>query len=223
MTMRLLILALLLGSLPSFAHAQEAIRNRSVRIIEPGAADAPETPAPAPTAPPNVPADIDPASNPAGVRFELLPGTDLSLGAKMAVRVSVQKPGYLVLVDVDSAGKLTQIFPNTQSLASPQGTAANANLIAPNKPRLIPDPQDKASFNFVAAPPPGVGMVVAILSDKPVQMIDLPDVPKALAGRTAAVEYVRESTTSLKILPATDTERVQDPKWSFATKFYVIK
>ena len=44
-----------------------------------------------------------------------------------------------------------------------------------------------------------------------------------LAGKAPALEYVRETTRSLKILPANDRERVQDPKWSFATKFYMIK
>ena len=35
----------------------------------------------------------------------------------MQVRVWTEKPGYLVIVDIDSSGELTQIYPNTQSLA----------------------------------------------------------------------------------------------------------
>jgi hypothetical protein len=128
-----------------------------------------------------------------------------------------------VIVDIDSSGELTQIYPNTQSLASPQGSSPSANLLMRGKQRIIPDPKDKTNFQFIAAPPAGVGMVVAILSDKPVQMIDLPNVPEALAGRAPALDYVRETTRSLKILPTSDRGRIEDPKWSFATKFYVIK
>lgn len=202
--------------------AQEAIRNRAVRIIE-GNPAANLPPAAVPMVPPVVPQGNDRADNAAGIKIELLPGGEVGVGAKMAVRVATEKAGYLVVIDVDSSGKLTQIYPNTISLADPRGAAENANMIARGKPRLIPDPQDKTNFQFVAAEPLGVGMLVAILSDKPVQMIDLPDVPAALAGQIPALDYVRETTRSLKLLPASETGKPQEPKWSFATKFYVIK
>jgi hypothetical protein len=216
--------ALLSLSLSEAAQAQEAIRSRSVRIIEgdPSPALA-ETPTPAPATLPILSESPNPADNFAGLKVEILPGPEVAIGDPMQVRVTTEKPGYLVIVDIDSSGELTQIYPNTQSLASPQGSTPTANLLTRGKPRFIPDPKEKTNFQFIAAAPTGVGMVVAILSDKPVQMIDLPNVPAALAGRAPALEYVQETTRSLKILPATDRDRIQEPKWSFATKFYVIK
>ena len=214
-------IVILLTPLTGGAGAQEAIRNRAVRIIEGAPTSTPE-PA-APLTPPVLSELAQRPDNPSGIKIELLPGTEVVVGAKMAVRVSAEKSGYLVVIDVDSAGRLTQIYPNTHSLADKRGAAANANLIARGKPRLIPDPQEKSNFQFVAAPPLGVGMVVAILSDKPVQMIDLPDVPGVLAGQLPALDYVRETTRSLKILPSTDADTIRDPKWSFVTQFYVIK
>lgn len=216
---RFIVAALVM--LPGAVMAQEAIRNRAVRIIEGGAMETPPPQPPATT--PMLSEAEQRAGNPSGVRLELLPGTEVSVGANMAVRVTAEKAGYLVVIDVDSTGRLTQIYPNTHSLADPRGASENANRVARGQWRTIPDPQEKSSFQFVAAPPLGVSMVVAILSDKPVQMLDLPDVPAGIAGLAPALEYIRETTRTLKILPATDSGRIQEPKWSFATKFYVIK
>ena len=223
-----ILAAAVFGLAATSALAQEAIRNRAVRIIGNEAPSAPADAADAPQAavpmnPPTLTDGEQKADNPSGIRIEILPGEEVTVGAEMAVRISAEKPGYLVVVDVDSAGHLTQIYPNTQSLAEKNGALEKANFVTRGKSRMIPDPKDKSSFQFVAAEPRGVGMVVAILSDKPVQMIDLPDVPAALAGQKPAVEYVRENTRSLKILPASDGGAIVEPKWSFVTKFYVIK
>ena len=51
------------------------------------------------------------AVNPAELSVELLPGLDVAVGAKVSFRVTTKKAGYVVLVDVDADGKLTQIFP----------------------------------------------------------------------------------------------------------------
>ena len=224
----IIVLAAFLASLAAPAMAQEAILTRAIRILN----DKPKDPTqptqpveqfqPQMTAPTLTEADQR-ADNPAGVKVEVLPGEEVKIGDSMAIRVTTEKPGYLVVIDVDSSGRLTQIFPNTLSLADPRGAAENANQILRGKPRLIPDPQDKKMFQFTAAEPRGVGMVVAILSDKPVQMIDLPDVPGSIAGQLPALEYVRETTRTLKILPTSERGVISDPKWSFATKFYVIK
>jgi hypothetical protein len=250
------------------ALAQEAIRNRSVRIIEDGtpiesvipgrpsvdlmqpsgkikpplpAPDAPSinampsgaapnvaaaAPAPSakPTMAPPVLTDADRAyENSAGLKLALMPGTEIPVGTQMSVSITTERQGYLIVVDVDSEGHLTQIYPNTHSLATKEGAAPNANLLLKGKQRVIPDPSERSTFQFVASAPLGVGMLVAILSDTPVQMIDLPDVPALMAGQKPALDYVRETTRQLKILPSSDRERIRDPKWSFATQFYVIK
>jgi hypothetical protein len=257
----------------SHLAAQEAIRNRSVRIIEEGtpiesiipgregatlapspkvqpsivtpvqpnanaevpanlpketATASPAGPRPTATQPPSMtPPTLTAADrtyeNSAGLKLELKPGTEITAGTRMSVQITTEKPGYLVVVDVDSEGHLTQIYPNTHTLATKEGAAPNANLLQKGKPRVIPDPKEMTTFQFVAAPPLGVGMLVAILSDAPVQMIDLPDVPAMMAGRKPALDYVRETTRQLKILPSSDREQIRDPQWSFATQFYVIK
>ncbi len=211
--------------LVAYAAGAQEDRTRSVKIIEslPDATTAaPEVVTP-PTTPPALSEEDQRADNPAGLAIEMIPGTEVTLGSQMSFRVTTEKQGYLVLVDIDSGGKLTQIYPNLQSLSDPQGMKDDANLIKRGKPKSVPDTSAKANFQFVASEPTGVGMVVAILSDKPVQMIDLPDIPAALAGQRTAVEFVRDNTRTLRILPADDRGRIEDPKWSFTTKFYVIR
>jgi hypothetical protein len=159
--------------------------------------------------------------NSAGLKIEFAGGNDFSVGSKLSFRITTEQPGYLVLVDVDSDGKLTEIYPNVYSPQGPTDSLETTNLLKPGHTMIVPDPTSHAGFEFVASPPRGAGMVVAMLSDKPAQVIDLPDVPRGMTKR-AAEEYLRNGTRSLKILPDSDGGQMRDPKWSFATKFYSI-
>jgi hypothetical protein len=162
-------------------------------------------------------------ANPAELSIEILPGPEISIGTKVSLRVSTKKQGYLVLVDVDPSGKLTQIYPNPLSLMNAPGGRQNSNLIKPGKPVLIPNPADPyAGFEFVASPPEGTAMVAALLSDRPVQMIDLPDVPVNLAGQAAALTYLSNMAQELRIASG-EPGRLQEVRWSVDAKFYAIR
>jgi len=157
------------------------------------------------------------ADNPAGVAIEILPGAEVEVGAKMAFRVSTKRPGHLILVDVDAEGRLTQIFPNRYSLMTPRGGQPKSNLIRPGRPVEVPDLGNPyAGFEYVAEPPAGSGLVVAILSDQPVQLVDLPDVPLSLVGQRAAFNYIYDLARTLRITPEDENGKVTEPKWSFA-------
>jgi secreted trypsin-like serine protease len=162
--------------------------------------------------------------NPAGVSIEILPGDDVAVGQKIAFRVQAKKQGYLVLIDVDASGKLTQIWPNRHSMATPKGEKPTANLLKAGKVLTVPDMGNPfAGFEYVAEPPSGRGMVVAVMSDQPVQVIDLPDMPVTLGGQRAALDYVYRLAQSLRITPADEAGRIVQPKWSFASKPYTIR
>jgi hypothetical protein len=201
------------------------------------AAPAPFTPLPGVVALPTRPTDNPPLSgadleglskgikvaNPAELSVEILPGPDISLGSKVSFRIATKKPGYLILVDVDAAGKLTQIYPNPMSLMG-KGERDSANFIRPGKPIQVPNPSDVLSgFEFVASPPLGTAMVVALLSDRPVQMIDLPDVPSSLLGRASAADHLSKLTNELRIPDPNRTGAFQEAHWSFDAKFYAIR
>jgi hypothetical protein len=160
-------------------------------------------------------------SNTAELSIELLPGIDVAVGTRVSFRVTSKKSGYLILVDVDADGKLTQIFPVPNNVVGARTRRANSNHIAPGKPLVIPSSSDNlAGIEYVAAPPTGVAMVVAILSDKPVQIIDLPDVPAALNGQAEALAFLTKLAKELRIPSG---GRLQEAHWSFDAKFYAIR
>ncbi|HSV24597.1 MAG TPA: DUF4384 domain-containing protein [Xanthobacteraceae bacterium] len=195
---------------------------RSVTIL-PDVPEAPQT-APASTISPmrlellNATAKVE---NPAGVSVDLIPTLEVSAGSKIGFRISTKKIGYLVLVDVDANGKLTQIFPNPT--AATRGVREAANLIKPGRPLTIPQiGTPYAGFEFVADLPAGVAMVVALLSDKPVQVVDLPDTPPPAFAPGDTLKYVRDQARTLKV-PNPENGHLEQPNWSIDGKFYLIK
>jgi hypothetical protein len=163
-------------------------------------------------------------SNPAELTLEMLPESSIAVGSRVSFRISAKKPGYLILLDVDSTGKLSQIYPSPVSVTTGRGKP-NANFVKPGKPIQIPSPvQPYMGFEFVASPPLGSAMVVALLSDQPVQLIDLPDMPPSLVGQNSAVGFLSKLASELRI-PSTrdDDSRLRKPTWSLSAKFYQIK
>ncbi|PDT18701.1 peptidase C14 [Rhizobium sp. J15] len=162
------------------------------------------------------------SDNEAGVAVDVLPGTSVSIGDKVAMRVSTKKPGYLILVDIDAAGKLTQLYPNKRSMGLKPNAKGGDNRLDPARPVVVPDARNPyIGFEYQVEGPAGVGMVVAILSDKPIEVLDLPDVPTPLVGQRAAFNYVYDLARSLRIVG--DDETGAQGKWSFDSKFYRIR
>lgn len=179
----------------------------------------PETNAPAPPAePPTAPT----LKNEVGLAFEMFPGKVTPLGSKLSFRVSAQKKGYVILVDVDSSGRVTQIFPNFLSLATSPQSSAKPNQIAARTQVTIP-PANSKEYEFAASPPVGVGMVMAIFSEAPLEVVDLPDVPAALVGQAGAASFVSDAASALRIIPTAAGEEFREPKLSFEARFYVIQ
>ena len=184
---------------------------------------------PVPAAHPQTAAELDALSksvkvaNPAELALEILPRPDIAVGARVSFRITTKKPGYLILVDVDPTGKLSQIYPNPMSLTA-RSDRDSANLIRPGTPVQVPNPADRAAgFEFIASPPLGTAMVIALLSDRPVQMIDLPDVPSGMLGSAAAATLLSNAANDLRIANPKDNGTLVEPHWSFDAKFYAIK
>jgi hypothetical protein len=162
-------------------------------------------------------------ANPAELAVEILPGPDIALGSKVSFQITTKKAGYLVLVDIDATGKLTQIYPNPMSLMA-KGPRESTNLIRPGKLIQLPNPRDVLSgFEFVASPPFGTAMIVALLSDRPVQMIDLPDIPSTLLGSASAADHLSKLANELRIPDPKGSGAFLEAHWSFYAKFYAIR
>ena len=211
-----------LAQMPAVDSTQTPPQERSVRIL-PESADKPALASP----PPFPAARLEQLNaalnleNPAGLSLSLIPGSEVVAGSKIGFRITTKKQGYVVLLDVDINGKLTQIFPDAAMMA--RESADTSNLIKPGRPLTFPQlGSANAGFEFVAQPPSGLAMLVALLSDKPVQIVDLPDAPPPAFAPDDALKYVRDKTRTLKI-PTADGRDLQQPNWSFAGKFYLIK
>lgn len=195
-------------------------------LASPPAASLPVVPPQAVAPPPRMmlPAGPIPAENSAGVKLEIVQGQELRIGQRIALRVSTRRAGYLVLADVDATGKVTQIYPNVRSLMMTPRSRETANLIQAGQTVTIPNPNNLyAGFELVAAPPPGVAMVVAMLSDRPVQLVDLPDVPPDLAGQIAGFAFLQQAVGKLRIAAAEGSAGLIAARWSFDAKFYLIR
>jgi Domain of unknown function (DUF4384) len=211
-------LAGLIGALPA-AHAQ-----RSVIIIP----NLPETQEPsAPPGPDMSPARLErlnatvKVENPAGVSVDLIPRLEVAAGSKIGFRVATKKPGHLILVAVDPAGKLTQIFPDPAGAT--HGLRDTTNLLRPGHPLTLPQVGTPyAGFEFVADRSTGIAVVIALLCDKPVQVVDLPDTPLPGFAPDETLKYVRDQARTLKV-PNPGSGELEQPNWSIDGKFYLIK
>ena len=159
--------------------------------------------------------------NTVNVSLQMSPGPSISIGTKISFRVTARKPGYLLLVDIDANGTMSQIFPSPEMIV--QSPEAAANLIRPGEELLIPNSAaQKRGFEYVITPPAGEATIIAILSDRRVQIIDLPDSAQKLRTEAEIVGYLTRWTSELRV-PDPATGKLQSSNWSFDIKPYTIR
>jgi hypothetical protein len=158
----------------------------------------PRPPDSAPPAPPPpmpvaaVAQDALSRDNPAGLTVEIVQGDVLRIGQSAQFRVTAKKPGYLLLIDMTPDGRMTQVFPNARSLATPMGKRTTANLIEPGRPLLVPDHRNPyEGFEMKVAAPTGRGLLVAVLTEQPLPSVSTPATPKTME-RLDAIDFIAE-------------------------------
>ena len=165
----------------------------------------------------NAPADLPNAAN---LSMQMSPDS-AEIGTKVSFRVTTKRPGYLLLVDIDAFGRMIQIFPNPEMIVQSQEAATN--FIKPGEEMLIPNASaKKLGFEYVMAPPHGTASMVAILSDRRVQILDLPDNAQKQRTEAETISYLAGWTRGLRV-PDPGTGKLQPSNWSFAIKQYSIK
>ena len=158
--------------------------------------------------------------NPAKLAIKMTPSSPVELGANVEFQITSAKRGYVLLVDIDSTGKMTQIFPNPELLERMDDD--NINLIRANGRLTVPNEAiTKQGFSYRATGPVGATAIVAILSLRKVQLIDLPDMAEsgtAAASANRLFKWVNELRVadphSGKLLPS---------EWSYDFKSYEIR
>jgi|SRR5579859_2314104 len=159
--------------------------------------------------------------NSSDVSIEMTAGRNVDVGTEVLFRVSVGKAGYVMLVDIDAAGKLSQIYPRPELLSRFNGT--DINLVKPGKQLLIPsDEQKEQGFKYVVSPPSGSSAVIAILSEKRVQLLDLPDLPQDVKTQADIIKSLSKWMDDLRI-PDANTGKLEQTNWSIAVKSYSIQ
>ena len=134
---------------------------------------------------------VRPASDAAGeVRLSIRPGSRMTIGDTLSIVVESRRSGFLTLFDIDSAGRLVQIFPNEPSLRS-----GVPERITPG--RSITLPGEDAGFEFQTTPPAGRGLLVAVVSKGSERLAALTERHKDLAVAPSPEAYLVEISEAL--------------------------
>jgi len=159
--------------------------------------------------------------NTAKVSLQMSPDRTVPVGSRISFRVTTRKPGYLMLVDIDADGKMSQIFPSPEMIGESEEGAAN--FVRPGEELVVPNSAaQKKGFEYIITPPIGSAAVVAILSERRVQLLDLPDDAQKPRTETETVSYLAGWTSGLRV-PDTGTGKMQPSNWSFDIKPYSIR
>lgn len=162
-----------------------------------------------------------PSLNAANLSLKMVPDKAVSVGSKVSFRVTARKAGYVVLVDVDAEGRMTQIFPTPELLT--QTGEKDINAVRPGEELQIPTAAARErGFEYVVTPPTGAATVVAIFSERRVQILDLPDMPRKLRGEADAVTYLAAWTSELRV-PDGASGKLLPSSWSFDVKAYSVQ
>jgi secreted trypsin-like serine protease len=178
-----------------------------------------------PEAPPSEPRPGPGFDNAAGVAIAFDKGDDVKVGDLVSYRVTARKTGYLAIFDATPDGKLTQVFPNARSLASPTGTKPEAYRIEPSRPLIVPDYRNQyRGFNVRITEPRGKGLMVAVLSDTPLRSLEVPMTPMTFSSQDEAITAIgrlREELTRGQ--RSGDSGRTTRANWSVVTHEYRIR
>jgi hypothetical protein len=160
-------------------------------------------------------------TNAANVSLQMYPDQSAGVGTRISFRVTSKKPGYVLLVDIDANGRMSQIFPSPELIA--QSEEAAMNFIKPGEEMLLPNATAKKhGFEYVTTPPVGATAVVAILSERRVQILDLPDTLQGTRTEAETLSFLAEWTNQLRV-PDPETGKLQQSNWSFDIKRYRIQ
>lgn len=142
-----------------------------------------------------------------GVRLDIEPGTVLPVGGTVDIVVESDRDGHLVLLDIDSGGRMVQIFPNGFS----ERKGVSDRIRAGQTLRV---PGADGGFRFSVEPPAGAGMVLAIVAERSPQLTGLVSRHKDLAVVERPRAYLVELHEALHAAGATD--------WGRATREYEV-
>jgi len=181
-------------------------------------------PAPAPTpapAPAPSPAPVD--NNVAGLEISFEKGDTVRAGQLVRYRVTTRKSGYLLILDVQPDTKFREMFQGRLSVER-EGAANTVTVPGP----ATTAPTERQPVVLIDGPA-GSGVMVALLSDKPLNVGDLRSGPKVFQTEKAALEELGGLRRQLRGLGPENPAQTPDapvapskPPYSFVVKEYRV-
>ncbi|MBS0530482.1 MAG: DUF4384 domain-containing protein [Proteobacteria bacterium] len=158
--------------------------------------------------------------NSARIAIKMTPDKSVPIGSKVEFEITSARRGYVLLVDIDATGKMTQFFPNPELLEHLRGD--DINLIQANGRLNVPsDATSKYGFSYITTGPTGSSAIVAILSQRKVQLVDLPDAV-GTESATASVTRLLKWFGELRVADP-DSGKLLPSEWSYDFKIYEIR
>lgn len=160
------------------------------------------------------PTDVIVQGNIAGVAIEVLPGNHNRVGEQVAFRVSSKQPGWLILLDINAAGQITQLIPNDLMTV-----IGSSHEISGARPVTIP--AEGSRLVFTASPPTGEGTLIAIVTQDNVPLNELVRASGDLSPQGDPQRYLAElARTLMEVWAGDDANRRLN--WSMSTLRYTI-
>lgn len=158
--------------------------------------------------------DILAHSNESQIALDILPSDRIQLKETLRFKVSSPVDGYLIVLDINANNEVTQIFPNRFSDA-----AGQANKIYSHKSVVIPN--SFYGFELKAAEPVGDSLLLAIVTEDPVELGDLLNMSKDLQVISNSNAYLADLAMRLRETWHQD-EHNRQLRWSLVEKPYHI-
>lgn len=152
--------------------------------------------------------------NVVGLKLKIVPGPRPKLGDVVNYRVTSDRPGHLLVIDINANNEVVQLFPNKFS-----DTAGVGNRIVAQHATTIPDA--RYGFRLKAAEPTGKGKLVAILTEDPVSLDDILANRKDLTAIPDADSYLLALAERLR-KPWTGPTGTRESKWSATIVDYEV-
>jgi metacaspase-1 len=152
------------------------------------------------------------AEKPEAMRLGILPANQVRLGKDVMFEVFSPIAGFLIVLDINATGHVTQIFPNEFSQATGSRIGAKTTL-------RLPEPH--YGFAFEAQPPTGKGTLVAVVASQAVDLSDLVPAQRGFAAVERPAILVGEIAS--RLTKAVDNRLSgQGVQWVYATQDYTI-
>lgn len=159
--------------------------------------------------------DLIVQDNDANVAIDILPKDVVNAGESIQFRVTSERPGHLILLDINADGEVVQLVPN-EIMDKHKRTSE----VGPKVPITIPDAY--YGFKFTASEPYGEGILVAIVTEDKLKIDELLDANRAISVVAKPNAYLTQLASSL-LKVWNDDKKNRELKWSLATRKYTIK